>query len=35
LPKAEIITRENMENLARESTEFRKKVRGKSIGRLG
>jgi energy-converting hydrogenase A subunit R len=35
LPKAEIITRENMENLARESTEFRKKVRGESIGRLG
>lgn len=35
LPKAEIITRENMENLARQSNEFRKKVRGERIGRLG
>jgi energy-converting hydrogenase A subunit R len=35
LPKAEIITRENMENLARESAEFRKKVRGENIGMLG
>jgi energy-converting hydrogenase A subunit R len=35
LPRAEIITRQNMENIARESTEFRKKVRGETIGRLG
>jgi len=35
LPKAEIITRENMENLARKSNEFRKKVRGERIGGLG
>jgi len=35
LPKAEIITRENMKSLARQSNEFRKKVRGERIGRLG
>lgn len=35
LPKVKIITAENMENLAEESTEFRKKVRGEAIGRLG
>jgi energy-converting hydrogenase A subunit R len=35
LPRAEIITREKMENVARESNEFRKRVRGESIGRLG
>jgi energy-converting hydrogenase A subunit R len=35
LPKVKIITRENMETLARESSEFRKKVRGEAIGRLG
>jgi energy-converting hydrogenase A subunit R len=35
LPKVKIITGENMEALAEESNEFRKKVRGKAIGRLG
>jgi energy-converting hydrogenase A subunit R len=35
LPKVKIITSENMEVLAKESSEFRKKVRGKAIGRLG
>jgi energy-converting hydrogenase A subunit R len=35
LPKVKIITRENMETLAEESSEFRKKVRGEAIGGLG
>jgi energy-converting hydrogenase A subunit R len=35
LPKVKIITTKNMETLAKESTSFRKKVRGESIGRLG
>jgi len=35
LPKVKIITSENMETLAKESGEFRKKVRGEAIGRLG
>jgi energy-converting hydrogenase A subunit R len=35
LPKAKIITGENMQILAKESSEFRKKVRGEAIGRLG
>jgi len=35
LPKVKIITNENMESLAKESIEFREKVRGKAIGRLG
>jgi len=35
LPKVKIITSENMEILAKESSEFRKKVRGEAIGRLG
>jgi energy-converting hydrogenase A subunit R len=35
LPKVKIITSENMETLAEESSEFRKKVRGEAIGRLG
>jgi energy-converting hydrogenase A subunit R len=35
LPKAKIITEENMENLTSASTEFRKKVRGVAIGRMG
>jgi len=35
LPKVKIITRENMEILAKESSEFRKMVRGEAIGRLG
>jgi len=35
LPKAKIITSENMEVLIKGSSEFRKKVRGEAIGRLG
>jgi len=35
LPKVKIITEENMGILAKESSEFRKKVRGEAIGRLG
>lgn len=35
LPKAKIITSQNMEVLIKESSEFRKKVRGEAIGRLG
>jgi energy-converting hydrogenase A subunit R len=35
LPKVKIITPENMETLAQESSEFRKKIRGEAIGRLG
>jgi len=35
LPKVKIITSQNMETLAKESSEFRKRVRGESIGRLG
>jgi energy-converting hydrogenase A subunit R len=35
LPKAQIVTAENMETLTKESSEFRKKVRGEAIGRLG
>lgn len=35
LPKVKIITGENMDVLAEESSEFRKKVRGEAIGRLG
>jgi hypothetical protein len=35
LPKVQIVTAENMEMLAKESGEFRKKVRGKAVGRLG
>jgi energy-converting hydrogenase A subunit R len=35
LPKVQIVTAENMEMLAKESGEFRKKVRGETIGRLG
>ncbi len=35
LPKVQIITAKNMEHIAKESSEFRKKVRGESIGRLG
>jgi energy-converting hydrogenase A subunit R len=35
LPKVQIVTAKNMEPLAKESSEFRKKVRGKAIGRLG
>jgi energy-converting hydrogenase A subunit R len=35
LPKVQIVTAKNMETLTKESSEFRKKVRGESIGRLG
>ncbi|MCX6644495.1 MAG: hypothetical protein NT043_04745, partial [Candidatus Bathyarchaeota archaeon] len=35
LPKVQIVTAENMETLVKESSEFRKKVRGVAIGRLG
>ena len=35
LPKAQIVTAKNMESLVKESNEFRKKVRGVAIGRLG
>lgn len=35
LPKAKIVTRENRENLSQESGEFRKKIRGEAVGRLG
>jgi energy-converting hydrogenase A subunit R len=35
LPKVQIVTAENMETLAKESSEFRRKVRGEAIGRLG
>jgi energy-converting hydrogenase A subunit R len=35
LPKVKMITKENMEALAKESSEFRKKVRGEAIGKLG
>jgi len=35
LPKVNIITSENVEVLIKESSRFRKKVRGEAIGRLG
>jgi energy-converting hydrogenase A subunit R len=35
LPKAKIITDQNMETLAEESSKFRNKVRGEAAGRLG
>jgi energy-converting hydrogenase A subunit R len=35
LPKVKIVTSENIELLARLSSEFRKRVRGEAIGRLG
>ncbi len=35
LPKVQIVTPQNMETLVKESSEFRKKVRGVAIGRLG
>jgi energy-converting hydrogenase A subunit R len=35
LPKIQIVTTEHMETIAKESSEFRKKVRGEAIGRLG
>jgi energy-converting hydrogenase A subunit R len=35
LPKVQIVTTQNMETIVKESSEFRKKVRGVAIGRLG
>ena len=35
LPRLEIVTEENMDALVRESSIFRKKVRGETVGRLG
>jgi len=35
LPKTRIVTNENMENLIKESSKFRNKVRGDTVGRLG
>ncbi len=35
LPKVQIVTAKNIETLAEESSEFRKKVRGEAIGKLG
>ena len=35
LPKVQIVTAQNMDELVKESSEFRKKVRGVAIGRLG
>ncbi|MEM3874924.1 MAG: HAD hydrolase family protein [Candidatus Bathyarchaeia archaeon] len=35
LPRVEVVTAANMERLAKESTAFRKTVRGEAIGRLG
>jgi hypothetical protein len=35
LPKVQIVTTANMETLIQESSEFRKKVRGEAVGRLG
>ena len=35
LPKAAIVTEDNMESLAEESSRFRNKVRGEAVGRLG
>jgi energy-converting hydrogenase A subunit R len=35
LPKVQIVTPENMETLTKESSEFRKKVRGEAVGKLG
>jgi len=35
LPKVQIVTHANMDSLTRESSEFRKKVRGQAVARLG
>jgi energy-converting hydrogenase A subunit R len=35
LPKVQIVTAQNMETIVKESSEFRKKVRGEAVGRLG
>jgi len=34
-PRVELVTKSNMARLMRESSEFRKNVRGESIGQLG
>jgi hypothetical protein len=35
VPKVQIVTSENINSIVTESSEFRKKVRGVAIGRLG
>ena len=35
LPKLQIVTKGNMETLTKESSEFRKKIRGETVGKLG
>jgi energy-converting hydrogenase A subunit R len=35
LPKVQIVTAQNMDTLVKESSKFRKEVRGEAIGRLG
>jgi len=35
LPKVQIVTQANMDLLCRESSEFRKQVRGEAVGKLG
>jgi energy-converting hydrogenase A subunit R len=35
LPKVQIVTSENMESLSKESSDYRKKVRGEAVGKLG
>jgi hypothetical protein len=35
LPKIQIVSAKNIDTLVKESSEFRKEVRGDSIGRLG
>ncbi len=35
MPKVQIVTAENRESLVKESSEFRKKVRGEAVGKLG
>ena len=35
LPKVQIVTAQNMESLTKESSTFRKRVRGVAVGRLG
>jgi energy-converting hydrogenase A subunit R len=35
LPKVQIVTQANMDSLCRESSEFRKQVRGEAVGKLG
>jgi energy-converting hydrogenase A subunit R len=35
LPKVQIVTAQNLETLTKESSEFRKKVRGEAVGKLG